>query len=255
MQLAINFSRLLYNLKPLTAYEFRPKNSPVGDEDRKTTIGEMVDRLLDASIQSNSAQLIAPEENIVQAALRIMSTQLPDLIPATTMNQVRRAVLEAIAMGKFKVAADDQHRVEDQNLTWDDVRFAFCYQHICRILYSSLQRRYAPPTAWLEPRQLFSGPAYRRLLHIYRTKTDNPSSTPSFAEDPATASALPIDAHRDRILDHIRRHRVTISQLQVLLFCITVIAQDVHYVRPLYSMQLNNLVINELICNNSHQKK
>ena len=216
MQLAIDFSRLLYNLKPVAAFEFRPKNSPVGDEDRKTTIGEMVDGLLDASIQSNSYQLIAPEENIVQAAFRIMSTQLPDLIPATTMNQVRRAVLEAIATGKFKVHAHEQHQVEYQNLTWDDVRFAFCYQHICRILYSCLQRGHAPPTAWLEPRQLFSGPAYKRLLHIYREKTDTPSSTPSLTEEPAKASALPIDAHRDRILDHIRRHRVTISQLQAL---------------------------------------
>ena len=219
MQLAIDFSRLLYDLKPLTAFEFRPKNSPVGDDDRKTTIGEMVDGLMDASIKSNSAQLIRPEENIVAAALRIMSTRLPGLIPATTMSQVRRAVLEAIATGKFKVNAHDQHQLEDQKLTWDDVCFAFCYQHICRILYSSLQRGHAPPTAWLEPRQLFSGPAYKRLLHIYRTKTANPSpANPSSAEEPVSASALPIDAHRERILGHIRRHRVTISQLQILLF-------------------------------------
>ena len=219
MQLAIDFSRLLYDLKPLKnastgeLYEFQPKNSPVEAADRKTTISEMVDALLDASTRDHNAKLMRPGESIFHAALRIMSTQLPDMTPNSPMNQVRRAVLEAIGTGKFKIQAHKQHQLVDDSLTWEDVRFAFCYQNICRRLYSVLRQDYAPPSAWLEPRQIFSGPAYKHLLHLYRTQVAQRSPPSLLAEeDPNKASVLPIDAHRERILDHIHRHRVTISE-------------------------------------------
>eukprot|EP00670_Eutreptiella_braarudii_P001218 CAMPEP_0174296030 /NCGR_PEP_ID=MMETSP0809-20121228/46610_1 /TAXON_ID=73025 ORGANISM="Eutreptiella gymnastica-like, Strain CCMP1594" /NCGR_SAMPLE_ID=MMETSP0809 /ASSEMBLY_ACC=CAM_ASM_000658 /LENGTH=1189 /DNA_ID=CAMNT_0015398745 /DNA_START=56 /DNA_END=3622 /DNA_ORIENTATION=+ len=100
-------------------------------------------------------------------------------------------------------------------LDWRDVEAAMRYQWLC---HQHLFTEAAPPgeTPRLPPpTSLFHGPTFHALAQEARRRQERaaPGPAPPDVDDAAAAcEPLPVDAHRQEILSHVARHRVTLVQ-------------------------------------------
>jgi len=152
---------------------------------------------------------------------------------ASIMSGNQRLALQLILEGErryydHREKDEDGGVMRDVHLKWDDVAFCYLYQKSCKRLMSVVgrQRSLGPKNARdadaillhqkNAPSSLFHGPTFHILMQEFRdatTASTAPTTAPIARIAPTEQrihDTLPIDDHKERILQHIASHKVRI---------------------------------------------
>ena len=169
----------------------------------------------------------------------IGSIVLEALLTEDNFDDVHYDAIIGIMAGERYYYDDDTHgAMHDVHLKYDDVTFAYKYQKSCRRLMSVIRNQWASNETMMHeivltnpensPSKLFHGPTFHILckkqrelvaaelaatnLNDLEIKMNDCTLDDNENETKTQRDTLPIDDHKDRILQHIATHQVTIIQ-------------------------------------------
>eukprot|EP01044_Picomonas_judraskeda_P002805 COSAG03_NODE_213_length_10549_cov_7.843349_2_plen_1370_part_00 len=186
VQRAIDFSRALYECEDLSAF-------PADAEESSEEEDEDYEIILQGT-----------DGTVGQVALQ-------ELVTSRRLQPYQLEALSAVVRG---------HREEKapERLRWDDVCAARRFQRLCAEMDGTGLLKPGAPADW------YHGPTFHSLAQKCDTREQasrqapgvqricEPEPEPEPELDASGMCALPIDAHREDILRHIKHHRVTIIQ-------------------------------------------
>eukprot|EP00039_Didymoeca_costata_P019339 m.337128 g.337128 ORF g.337128 m.337128 type:complete len:1619 (+) comp18055_c0_seq1:136-4992(+) len=162
LQMAIVFSRKLYNLDNLDAYLRAPDESLDRDAEK---IAATVDDMLSNNDDENNTLVW----NSAKLGFEVMfQMQRADTIPG---DDPRVMAIQTIFSGT-RVSDDDNsfdNMQYPEYLTWSDCEFQMSYQTLCRRVWRLLRHKYIGA---INPSELYHGPTFHGVASFYRAEAD-----------------------------------------------------------------------------------
>jgi hypothetical protein len=228
MELALSFTRRLYNFESLAGIPFDEgslESSEVSPESAREM--HLLREIALETFAEGGVEADLVPSTVAKYILREMEQHNP------LSKGQRLAIVHALPAGKAlgTAALAGTHNCEDR-LQWNDVMLAKAYQKLCARVVAYVRKNPASfsredqPLSLGDPSGWFQDERFHLLAQYFTTKlsetktpesteesststTENKTKTKS-GTNPSEQCGLPIDAHRDRICEHVREHQITI---------------------------------------------
>ena len=223
LRMAIDFSRKLYSLDSIDAFPFDDEDSHCNTE----ADGErdLLKELLENTIVDMEAA-VSSVIPVAAAKLLLGGAGVDSTLMVNTPLTEGQKLAVFHALPSYKTIDQPNPSLCASRLQWEDITLAKKYQTVCRKLarivtdYSLMS-----PSDLGDPRMWFEGDRFHTLAQTYlpppspkramrKTPLNSASGALPATQGPESTSVtpvvLPIDAHRETICEHIRKHSITI---------------------------------------------
>ena len=201
LQDALEFSRAYYNLHE-SLQEMEDEDFVENSEDDSDSDDDLL--LLQADVSAGALITMRSAGGVGRYVLTQMKLAAEEGGSRNIYIEACRSMLD----NGFEADKDAQKYVL---AGWESQEFTRDYERMCR----SILKEHPDLWAANEPRHLFHGPTFQREMSRHAPVGVSESDT-SDSEDslnaPSPHKPLPIDAHRDRILDSIDKNQITIIE-------------------------------------------
>ena len=209
-KLAVDFSRAMYELDPITEFPEDPVLSSVEDGSPRVL------QPPDFEVCSGGAEVVA--RRVVACCVAV-----PNMLEPLHVDALEAMIATLSGNGGGGVDDGKGRLAAVPPPFWVDVVAAHSYQSVLKRVLA-VSSTAAAEFGGIEPRHVFDGFLFHTVLNAARTVSgplprpdisclDNKSVDSDAATDDGddlAQGALPIDAHRETILAHIAAHRVTV---------------------------------------------